>query len=92
MASQRPGFARADTDAATAPVDGIEMSPVRASGSESSLDKKRNSTEKGVVVEEHGLPTYDGEHDAGGTAVLSTAEDLITNILTVADDPTLNPW
>ena len=42
----------------------------------------------------HATPAYDveaGESD-GHQLPVSTAEDLVTNILHVDDDPTLNPW
>ena len=49
------------------------------------------SDEKGAEI--HATPAFDVESgDGKGKLPVSTAEDLVTNILHVDDDPTLNPW
>ena len=40
-----------------------------------------------------GLPAYEGEEYARRqSAIVTTAEDLVTNVISVEDDTTLNPW
>ena len=83
MATQRPSFQRADTDVAPSPRD--------------SEKDRANSTEKiDAQSAEHGAipPSYTGDREDVGEFRMhvSTAEDLVTEVLHVEDDPSLNPW
>ena len=44
---------------------------------------------KGARAEDEEVPGY---HDSNADLVLSTAEDITTNLLELEDDPSLNPW
>jgi hypothetical protein len=59
-----------------------------------SLDSKENdSGDKGGVPFVSELPPYeDAEHQGDHTTHLDTAEDIVTTVIHVEDDPTLNPW
>ena len=37
-------------------------------------------------------PPYDGEHDRKASVAVNTAEDLVTRVIDVEDDPTLQVW
>ncbi|KAI4736201.1 OPT superfamily oligopeptide transporter [Aureobasidium sp. EXF-12298] len=102
---QRPGFTRADTDMASA---GIELEPSSSKKKvphSSGLEIETPDTKTGVVagsVKE--VPPYQNSDDYSiheGTAgdyvaeehkVVETAEDIVLQVLSVEDDPTLNPW
>ena len=59
--------------------------------SKSSSDGFRN--EKTVDVNVDATPAYDVESGESDQPLhVSTAKDLVTNILHVDDDPSLNPW
>lgn len=102
MASQRPGFARRDTDNVS-----MQRSEVVPKLSMSKDDEK--SDEKQVPIVEvtddnadlqkpdHGdfaPPEYLGENDGFNyiTKPVETAKDLTTQVLHVQDDPTLSPY
>lgn len=58
----------------------------------SSHDEKN---EKNGFESVHGkteVPPYDGEPDRRGSVVVATAEDLITQVIGLEDDPSLSPW
>jgi hypothetical protein len=55
--------------------------------------KDSDSGKKGAeLVESEIPPFYDGEQQGSSTLHLETAEDLVTTIIHLDDDPTLNPW
>lgn len=55
--------------------------------------KESDSEKKGTELFEPEIPPfYDGEQQGSTTLHLDTAEDLVTTIIHVDDDPTLNPW
>lgn len=37
-------------------------------------------------------PPYEGEEDRRGSIVVTTAEDLVTQVIGLEDDPSLSPW
>ena len=96
MASQRPAYARADTDLSM----GVAIdSKAQEAGSNDIYPKSEKSSEaneKGAVgvVAGTSLPTYDVElaDHFGEADVVNTAEDIVTHVLHVEDDPSLNPW
>jgi hypothetical protein len=80
MATHRPGYQRTDTDGANLSED-ISKNEF--------TDKKQEIT----TTESNKLPTYTGEEDDHvGKVHVSTAEDLVTQVIHVEDDPTVNPW
>jgi hypothetical protein len=105
MASKRPSYARADTDA-----DDVKLQYLSSNGktghvqetSDLNSDLKRDT--KKDIIEEIGpdathrgsithLPGYE-EDDAKrrGSVVVTTAEDIVTRVLDVEDDVSLSPW
>lgn len=84
MATQRPGFQRADTDFATT----------------SALDEEKNGAhvKAGSPDIHYMTEDSDGAFDAtkedhfGEAVVLENAKDILTHIIHVDDDPTLSPW
>lgn len=95
MTSQRPAYARADTGLSM----GVAVdSKAHEAGSNDiyKSDKSSEGNEKGdfEVVTDTGLPTYDvqAEDHFGEPDVVETAKDIVTHVLHVDDDPSLNPW
>lgn len=83
MASQRPGFQRADTD--------FHNDQAHSS----SVDPEKNnapSPEIHYMQEEEPEFIASKEDHFGETAVLSDAKDVLTHVIHVDDDPTLSPW
>lgn len=68
----------------------------------SSKGADKTNPKAGVVVDTAELPPYDdreSDHEvvtAGYVArehkIVETAEDIVNQVLSVEDDPTLNPW
>lgn len=102
--SLRPSYERAGTDVDnTGHTSGTER---RGSKIDQLFPKEFQATEpiKPAFNEkdiEHGtgnesggeLPRYDGdEHIRSFSMVAETAEDLITQVINVEDDPSMNPW
>ena len=55
--------------------------------------KENDSREKGGVPFVSDVPPYeDVEHQGDHHAHLDTAEDIVTTVIDVEDDPTLDPW
>ena len=81
-AFHRPTYPRSDTD--------ISLQD-RGTASDSkdaqfvSLDGKDSA-----YVDENAVPAYDNDDVQVG--VVHDAKDLITTVISVEDDPTLNPW
>ncbi|KAG9691583.1 OPT superfamily oligopeptide transporter, partial [Aureobasidium melanogenum] len=101
---QRPGFTRADTDMAAS---GIELEPSsskrkvpHSSGLEIETPNTKTGVVAGSVKEVHPYQDTDDYSIHEGTngyvaeehKVVETAEDLVNQVLSVEDDPTLNPW
>ncbi|KAI4765438.1 OPT superfamily oligopeptide transporter [Aureobasidium sp. EXF-3400] len=103
---QRPGFSRVDTDMASG-IE-LQPASSKASGSKAPLssgleipdpDSKTGAT-SGSIKE---VPAYHDSDDyslhegvtdyvAGEHKIVETAEDIVNQVLSVEDDPTLNPW
>ena len=90
MSFERPSYEGGDTDPgfyhqAISPAD----SP-NDSGKPQILD---DTKEKYTDAEpEYIPPPYDGEHDRKASVAVETAEDLVTRVIDVEDDPTMNVW
>ncbi|KAE9979298.1 hypothetical protein EG327_007069 [Venturia inaequalis] len=59
------------------------------------LSSHDGKNEKNGFESVHGkteVPPYDGEPDRRGSVVVATAEDLITQVIGLEDDPSLSPW
>jgi hypothetical protein len=95
---ERPSYTRQDTDAVPhedekkpyGTTTSIDHSSGEFRGSKESISKAQ---EAGVL----GVPTYH-YHDTeaaigeGEIGALETAEDIVTTVIHVDDDPTINPW
>jgi len=107
MSTKRPSYVRADTDISLQDnVGGTRDSDPRKSKIETLFPKefdaedktKSEIFDKGIrdgsgSERDNDLPVYDEEQDTRrGSVVVSTAEDLVTRIINVEDDPTMDPW
>jgi hypothetical protein len=94
---ERPSYSRQDTDAVI--VDekqpyGMTTATDNSSGELSkSKDSIAKGQEAGSILE---APAYDRDAEAafgqGDVKNLETTEDIVTTVIHVDDDPTLNPW
>jgi hypothetical protein len=106
-ATQRSSYAREDTDITPEENAGrTSQSNRRGSKIDQLFPKEFHATtpEKPAISEkgiedgsgrESGtdLPQYEGEmYGRHQSMVATTAEDLVTRVINVEDDPTLNPW
>lgn len=100
---QRPGFTRADTDMASADIELEPSSSKKKVPYSSGLEIETPDTKTGVVagsVKEVRQNSDDysihegtaGDYVAEEHKVVETAEDIVLQVLSVEDDPTLNPW
>ncbi|KAI9833358.1 MAG: hypothetical protein M1819_003753 [Sarea resinae] len=92
MATKRPGFARVDTDRGIAMDDMDHKSSSVDIGKPGFID---TGAKDGLKVSESARPdSSEGgdEVQTGETMIVSTAEDLVTNVIHVDDDPSINPW
>jgi hypothetical protein len=85
--SQRPGFARTDTDKVSR--ESEKVTQTSAPDSEKAFHRKLDIT---YVSDE--LPLFDAakEDHFGETAILTDAKDVLTHVIHVDDDPSLSPW
>ena len=89
MPHQRPGFTRQNTDTVSLKSLG------RGQSSKSKLAETESigGEKADAIGTDNALPPYGGEepqiHD---DAPVATAEDLVTQVIHVEDDPSLNPW
>ncbi|KAK3677023.1 hypothetical protein LTR78_003228 [Recurvomyces mirabilis] len=97
MASQRPGFLRTNTEQHGGPsIELGEIDPKKSHGSPEfhDADEKVGTTMDVEPAYDDAPPEYedagDGFHKV--TAPVETAKDLVTQVLHVDDDPTLNPY
>ncbi|KAI9642621.1 hypothetical protein NHQ30_009426 [Ciborinia camelliae] len=96
--THRPGFTRAGTDTSFSrhgQLSEIAASstsdPYQTQGNSSATDIEKNTYE----VESHtSIEKFDAakEDHFGETIVVTDAKDLVTHVLHVDDDPSLNPW
>ncbi|CZR52285.1 related to peptide transporter [Phialocephala subalpina] len=85
---ERPTFTHEGDD--VLPDEKVAATPVRTN---SGSKEKEGLGEKGALDYSNELPHYhDEEGRDDGQIHLDTAEDLVTQIIHVDDDPTLNPW
>lgn len=100
MATQRPGFSRVDTDHGAIQMNSLEHGRGEASSGSSKdnnwrQDGDSKSISAGVTeLQNEPAPTFD-EDDAnhfGEAIVITDAKELVTHVLHVDDDPTMNPW
>ena len=104
MTSKRPGFSRANTDRAVSSTEDIELqhSADAGVGNSKGTSEFRDPDAKdgaAITVEsagnrEESPPGYEDDGDEHGkvTEPVETAKDLVTQVLHVDDDPTLNPF
>jgi len=96
MASQRPAYARPDTDLSMGVAIDSKAQEAGSNDIYNNDEKSSEANERGdfEVVTEAGLPTYDvqAEDHFGEADVVNTAKDIVTHVLHVDDDPSLNPW
>ena len=96
---ERPSFTRNDTDAVH---NEDEKKPYTSSAdvdekSSGELRSSKNSLGKANEAAVQELPAYH-YHDTeaaigeGEIGALETAEDIVTTVIHVDDDPTINPW
>lgn len=90
---ERPSFSRQETDA----VGRNEKPTGNSSGFESRDSKESVNKEKVEYnVSDHSPSPPYHDHEAfigeGEIRNLDTAEDIVTTVIHVEDDPTLNPW
>lgn len=80
---ERPSFSRQDTDAANSD---------RAISSGNDKGSFKDIDEKGI--RDTTTPAYDAESNEslGDGKVLESAEDIVTHVIHVEDDPSLSPW
>jgi hypothetical protein len=69
-----------------------EEAPGSNSPQLSSHDDKKEKTRLETVSSENGAPQYEGEEDRRGSVIVTTAEDLVTQVIGLEDDPSLSPW
>ncbi len=89
---ERPTFTREDDAVNAVGDDKPAASPVHSvSSKEAEALGEKNAVDIGAVQ----LPayTYDEERSGDeGRIQLETAEDIVTKVIDLEDDPTLNPW
>ncbi|TVY27147.1 Oligopeptide transporter [Lachnellula hyalina] len=83
MATQRPGFARADTD--------IPSSDVGHATS-NDIEKEGASPEIASISSDHHVFDAAKEDHFGEAEVISDAKGVLTHVIHVDDDPSLSPW
>jgi hypothetical protein len=104
---QRPGFSRVDTDMMSGielqPTSNM-TSPSKAplsSGLEIPESDSKTNPINGDIKELSGYQDSDdysvhegttGDYVAREHKIVETAEDIVNQVLSVEDDPTLNPW
>jgi hypothetical protein len=88
---QRHSFARYDPDAA---VSEEQKQPYEVTSSEHSSKESMAKVEEPMVFELPPHASDDAELNIGEGDIkaLDTAEDIVTTVIHVDDDPTLNPW
>jgi hypothetical protein len=79
MSTQRSGYAHEDKD-------------VYLHDDASGLTPKDTPDKLGHEKNGSQIPAYDGEIDLRRSVVVDTAEDLVTTVIGLEDDPSLNPW
>lgn len=90
MASQTPSY----EEKTETPVTASESNSSKSDSQEKNSHDFPNEKVESMAVVNESPPAYNAEADDhfGETAVVTTAKDLVTHILHVQDDPSLNPW
>ena len=91
IAKPRPAFTRHGSNVISlndAYVDAVELHEMDTKSTQFGDEKNAAPT---VEADDH-LPTYDNAVEEGESAPITSAKDLVTQILHVDDDPSLNPW
>ncbi len=89
---ERPTFAREDDTVNVVGDDKPAESPVHSVSSKEAeaLGEKNPANFESVQLPAY---IYDEEQNGdGGRIKLDTAEDIVTKVIDLEDDPTLNPW
>lgn len=74
-------------------VDKVAATPPSAGSHESMSDKEKDAMgEKVARTTSSEVPQYRDEEGRDDTIHVDTAEDIVTTVIAVEDDPTLNPW
>lgn len=91
MSIKRPSYDGADTDTGI-PLHSV--SPVNSSRDGSKPQIIDDSTKHGFAnAEPESIPPpYEDEEGRKASVAVNTAEDLVTRVIDVEDDPTLNVW
>lgn len=96
--SSRPSFARSNTDISLTHLDN-KNGEQSSSNIYQAGDRKHSigKEEHGKTAEVNGtddLPAYDVDEDYGHGHMrrVSDAKDIVTSVLHVEDDPSINPW
>lgn len=102
---QRPGFARVSTDMAVGTELQSYDEGSKKTAISSGVETAGSDTKTGKVSHDgKEIPPYQsseeysvhggvvGDYVAGEHKIVETAEDIVNQVLTVEDDPTLNPW
>ena len=81
-------------DSTLVPVTTSESCSERPDSQKNHKQDFSNEKNGSAEVVDDAPPRYDAEAEDhfGETTVVSTAKDLVTHILHVQDDPSLNPW
>jgi hypothetical protein len=93
--ASRPGYARQNTDIS---MQNMGQKNDNDTGSGDDIKKQDTPSLSEKVPEitetETGLPAYDARRDShfGEPDVVTSAKDIVTHVLHVDDDPSLNPW
>ncbi len=86
MAARRSGITHADTDGTGS---FGEKSMADRSSTDGGINGSPELKKEGFVIEEP-VPRYESEESLAIHA--DTVEDITTQVITVEDDPTINPW
>jgi hypothetical protein len=100
MSDEKQSYATADVVEGNRPQDVVEI-PI----SEKTTDLKFNEDSKDLSISKadsktpykdatniDSVPPYTDEEGKAENVIVSDAEDLVTRVIHVEDDPTLNPW
>jgi len=90
---ERPSFTRHDTDAVLDEDKKAYRMTTRA-GNNDYNESMSKAQEAGVIELPPAYQSSDSEANIGEGEIknLNTAEDIVTTVIHVDDDPTLNPW
>lgn len=70
----------------------IELGDAQASGAAPRKQSIPTFDNGFKVVDENDAPAYNTDFEVGDVKVVTTAQDLVTTVISLTDDPSLNPW